>query len=395
VISAAQALRRVLKKARPLPERLSRPEAGLVLSRGVRAACDAPAFANSTMDGFAVKAPGGRELALVGTSAAGVPWNGALKKGQAVRIMTGAPLPKGADAVVVKEWCRADGASVRLYHLPGRGDWVRRKGEDVRRGESLFEAGTRLGPLELGVLAGQGVEKVWTRRRPVAAVLCTGTEVARRGGLKPGQIRDANGPMILAALRAWGAETVDLGVAADDKAALTRALRKALGRADLVVVSGGVSVGDYDFTWAALKALGFKLDFWKASIKPGKPLLFGLLPGKIPVFGIPGNPASTAACLELFVRPALAALRGLPPEPAFPFSGRAETAFALPRERQQFLFCRAVPRGGGYALKIIKPQASHMLGRVGRADALAETRPGARSVKPGDRLAFRFLFHAS
>lgn len=387
MISAAEALKKVLRKARRVgAERVPLAQAlGRVLAKTEKAGQPQPLFDNSTMDGFAVRT---RDAAarVIGVSAAGRPWTGVLKPGSAVKIMTGAPIPRGAQAVVMKELVEESDGWIKLLHRPKAGEWIRKTGEDLRKGAVLIAQGRELRPMDIGLLAGQGIDPVLVFRKPIVAVLSTGTELSRAKTLKAGQIRDANGPAIAAAVRAWGAEALELGAAPDSRAVLANLFLKGIKRADMIVTSGGVSVGEYDLLPSVLEALGFKKEFWRVSMKPGKPVLFGTLSGK-PVFGLPGNPASVLCCLELFVRPALAKMRGLPPAPSFPLEGRAANAFDLPRSRQQFLFCAAK----GAALEIITPQASHMLGRVSRANALAEAPAGAAKIRPGDRLPFRYV----
>ena len=377
----------------PLVEAVDR-----VLASDLRACADLPGFNNSAMDGYAVHAADcalgtTRPLKVLTVARAGSASRVSVRRGQAVKIMTGAPLPPGADAVVMKEFTAPgpDGM-VRILRAPGRGDHIRPRGEDVRRGARLLRKGVRLRPYEIALLAAQGIARVKVVRRPRVAILATGDELASGSGrLAAGKIRNSNGPASASALARWGACVVVSRVVRDDPAALRRAVRAALSRADLVLVTGGVSVGDFDYTQEVLKSVGARIVFWKVAMKPGKPLLLGLHGGK-PVFGLPGNPVAVMVCLEEFVRPALETLQGhAPGHPSYHLTGTADNAYPKPGERQQYLFCRARTSGDGYRLSIIRPQGSAMLAMACSANALAVAPIGVRRVMPGDRLAFRWL----
>lgn len=379
---------------------------GRVLTRDIHASADLPAFDNAAMDGYAVRfrdlrtASARRPVALKlsAVAPAGDPRSTKLDSGCAVRIMTGAPLPQGADAVVMQEYSSSTGnGSVRLLHSPKPGEWIRPRGGDVRRGERLIAAGSALGPYDVGVLAAQGITRVTARRKPVVAVASTGSElVSAQGTPGPGRIRNANGPALLSALASWGLPCLDRGIIRDDASALRKCFQKALSEADVLIVTGGVSVGDRDYTKDVLESLGVRTVFWKAKIKPGKPLYFGIRPAgrnaSRLIFGLPGNPLSVMVCLEEFVRPALERMQGQAPGiDRYYLRGRAVNGFKLPRDRRQFLFCRTSYSNGAFSLNILRSQASHMLARGARADALARSEEGVVSVSPGDILPFRFL----
>jgi molybdopterin molybdotransferase len=282
---------------------------GRFLSVDVVAARPLPGVDNSAMDGFAVRAadlPG--TLPVVATIAAGQR-GAALAAGTAVRIMTGAPLPPGADTVVMLEDSAAAGDGHVTLPAARAGEHVRRQGEDVALGDRVLTAGTRLGAGELGLLAALGVARPRVAPRPRVALLATGDElVAVDQELGPGQVVDSSAYALAAQIRDAGAEPVYLGVARDDRAALVATLRAALGH-DALVTTGGVSAGDKDHVRDALAEAGVVPDFWKVAMKPGKPLAFGTA-GAVPVFGLPGNPVSSMVAFELFVRPALLALAG-------------------------------------------------------------------------------------
>ncbi len=291
---------------------------GLVLAEPVVAREPVPPFANTAMDGYALRAAdttGATEgtpvrLTVVADLPAGHAPTVPVGPGEAVRIMTGAPIPEGADAIVMVERTERDGADgVLVQTAAAVGDHLRAAGGDVQAGDRVFEAGIVLGPAHLGVLASLGATDVPVFPKARVGVLSTGDEL-REGPveLAPGQIRDSNRPMLLAMLREAGCEPVNLGIAHDDESFVERALTDALARCDALITSGGVSVGDYDVVKAVLDRLGV-LQWWQVAIKPAKPLAFGLVQG-VPLFGLPGNPVSSHVSFELFARPALRKMMG-------------------------------------------------------------------------------------
>ena len=301
----------------PVPVPL--PDArGLVLAEPVVATEPVPPFANTAMDGYALRASDTDgasaaapvSLRVVEDLAAGHAATAPVGPGEAIRIMTGAPIPDGADAIVMVERTRRDGDDrVLVEHAATVGDHVREAGGDVVEGQQVFEPGTVLGPAHLGVIASLGRASVVAYPRPRVGVLSTGDEL-REGPveLAPGQIRDSNRPMLLAMLDAAGAVAVNLGIARDDEATVERAFAAALATCDALITSGGVSVGDYDVVKAVLDRLGV-LQWWQVAIKPAKPFAFGMLRG-VPLFGLPGNPVSSHVSFELFARPALRKMSG-------------------------------------------------------------------------------------
>ena len=288
---------------------------GLAISASVEAPEAVPPFTNSAMDGFAVRAAdtvgAPVELRVVGTVAAGSAPDVEVGPSCAVRIMTGAPLPVGADAVVMVERTRSVGggdAVVVEVEVP-EGNHIRAAGEDLQPGDPVFSSGTVLGPGHLGVLASIGVDRVAAWRRPRVGVLSTGNELVDEvGPLKIGQIRDANRPSLLGLLDEMGVTGVDLGRVADDEEAIEAALRGGVSTCDAVLSSGGVSMGDFDYVKVVLDRIG-DMRWMQVAIKPAKPLAFGLVDG-VPVFGLPGNPVSSMVSFELFARPALRAMAG-------------------------------------------------------------------------------------
>jgi molybdenum cofactor synthesis domain-containing protein len=320
VIPLADVQARILESVASLePRRVALTDAlGLAIAEELVATEPVPPFANTAMDGYAVRAadtagagPGAPvRLRVVdelpaGRSPAGI----AVGAGEAVRIMTGAPIPDGADAIVIVEVTERDGDDgVRVLAETTPGDHIRAAGGDLEVGQRVFEPGTVLTPAHLGVLASLGHRDVSAVPRARVGVISTGDELVESGSLAPGQIRDANRPMLLALVVATGAEPVDLGIAPDDEARITTALTNAVSTCDAVVTSGGVSVGDYDYVAAVLERLG-TVEWWQVAIKPAKPLAFGVVDGT-PVFGLPGNPVSSLVSWELFARPAVLARMG-------------------------------------------------------------------------------------
>jgi molybdopterin molybdotransferase len=317
MLTVSEAGARVLAAVRPLEaELVSIDQAqGRVLAHPIVSGRDLPPWDNSAMDGFAVcsaDVPG--VLPVAGTVAAGHAPGAVLAPGTALRIMTGAPLPAGADAVVIREEAEelpdAAGARVRLAGQVRPGDNLRRRGEDVAVGAPALDAGTWLGAGEIGFLAALGHAAVRVVRQPRVAILSTGDElVSVDMPPRPGQIVNSNLYALAAQVREAGAVPVNAGIAPDVPDALLARIRDALA-ADVLITSGGVSVGDFDFVKGAMAAAGVSMDFWKVAMKPGKPLAFGGAAAGGLVFGLPGNPVSSMTGFELFVRPALLAMQG-------------------------------------------------------------------------------------
>jgi molybdopterin molybdotransferase len=376
-----EARRLVLPRCPPLhPTAVPLLEAlGLVAAAAVRAEELVPPFDNTAVDGYAVQAadtvaPGW--LRVVGNVAAGAAPDVAVGPGEAVRIMTGAPMPEGADAVVMVESTTTsdDGTRVEVRETVARGAAVRRAGDDLRPGDVVVEPGMVLAPGRLGVLASLGVRRVPVRRRPLVGVLSTGDElVDGPGPLRPGQIRDSNRPTLLALARTAGCGTVDLGVAGDDEAAITEALERGVSDCDAVLTSGGVSMGDYDLVKAVLDRIG-DMAWLQVAIKPAKPLAFGVVKG-VPVFGLPGNPVSSMVSFELFARPALRQMMGFPEAELDRPRVLAVAEVDLRRDRDgKTHFQRVVDRvgeDGRHRVRSAGGQGSHQLAAMAAANALA------------------------
>lgn len=325
----------------PLPFALRR-----VLARPIVSSLDVPSFANAAVDGFAVHSgdlPSSRQTAklrIIGEALAGHPFIGPLQPGQAVRIMTGALLPEGADTVLMQEHVQrleADQILVTGHHCSGEN--VRLPGEDIRRGETVLSEGRLLLPPDLGLIASLGQLEVWVKRKPVIAVLSTGDELLSQGTpYVPGKLYDSNRFSLLGALTRLPVETIDLGIIPDDEERLEAALREAADSADAVISSGGVSVGEADYTKRVLARLG-DIQFWKVAIKPGRPLAFGRL-GQALFFGLPGNPVAVLVTFYCFVLPALYRLAGT--EPPFIPTLSAETTQPLRKKPGRTEFQRGI-----------------------------------------------------
>ena len=351
---------------------------GLVTTRDVIAGEQVPPFANTAMDGYAVRAAdtagAGTEapvrLEVAGELPAGRAPTQPVGEGEAIRIMTGAPMPDGADSVVMVEYTERDGDAVRVLHEARPGDHVRAAGGDLAAGDLVFPAGTALGPAHLGVLTSSSFEDVEVVPRARVGVLSTGDELVERGRLRPGQIRDSNRPMLLAQVADAGADAADLGLAPDDESIITRTLEDALASCDAVLTSGGVSVGDFDYVKEALGRLG-RMQSWQVAIKPAKPLAFGMIDGT-PVFGLPGNPVSSLVSFELFARPALLLMMGHAARFRPEMTATAERA--MPRKPDGKLHLdrvRVRAEGDTYLAARTGDQASNVLSATAAANGLA------------------------
>jgi molybdopterin molybdotransferase len=381
LLSIDEARARVLVAAAALPAQDVAVADALdrVLAEDVAAARDVPGFANSAMDGFAVRSgPRGRALRLAGESRAGTPAAVALEEGQAIRISTGAVLPAGADAVLEVEHVIVADGTVELEVDVAAGRNVRPAGDDLRAGQVVLPARTALGPAELGVAVESGRATVRCARRPALAIVATGDELRPPGEpLEPGQLHDSNGVTLAALATRAGADVVAVTRAADSLEATRSAIADALEAAEVVVLSGGVSVGPHDHVKPALEALGVQEAFWRVALRPGKPTWFGTRGDRL-VFGLPGNPVSSMVTFLLFVRPALARLQGAPGPPP---RARARLGVAIPRhpDRDE---CVRVRLAGGEA-RPTGPQGSHQLLSMVGARGLAVVPAGAGELPAG------------
>src|SRR5271157_1698337 len=394
MISVEEALARVLASAEaPLAEERVSLEAahGRVLARDLAALRTQPPFANSAMDGYALRAADTLDatttLTVVGESAAGRAFGGAVGPGQAIRIFTGAPMPEGADAIVVQEEVRREGDRIALMSPVATGDNLRPSGMDFREGEALIPAGRRLTPRDVALAAAANHATLPVRRRARVAILATGDELVAPGGtLGPAQIIASNNFAVAGVVEACGGAPFDLGIAVDTMAALDSAIGRArTAGADVLVTLGGASVGDHDLVQRALVAAGMELGFWRIAMRPGKPLMHGRL-GQMRVLGLPGNPTSSMVCSILFLRPLLRALHGEPDAGADP-SRPGRLAVDLPPNgpRQDYMRCSlSRSEDGVLAATPAELQDSSLVKVMARADGLIVRAPRAGAAKAGD-----------
>jgi len=393
MISVDQALEFMLARARPLEETQSVPltEAlGRVLAHAEASPIDVPGYANSSMDGYAVRAadaPGDASVSLRVTQRIAAGEIGfALAAGEAARIFTGAPLPEGADAVVIQEDCPPDGDQVRFRGPVGAGDNVRPRGNDIVAGSEVLSAGTRLRPQELGLVASVGLARLDVVRRLRVAIFSSGNELIQPGEpLAAGAIYNSNRYTLRGLLSALGCETIDLGSVEDNLAATEAALVKAAAEADVVVTSGGMSVGDEDHVKQAVERAG-RLDMWRVAVKPGKPLAYGRI-GTADFIGLPGNPVSTLLTFCLFVRPFLLRRQGVPEVLGNALPVPAAFHWPRPGRRREYLRARLERGPDGVAVNIFPNQGSDVLTSTVWADGLVEIREG-NTVEPGDLVSY-------
>ena len=385
LLSLDDAIAIVAERVQPLADEAVAIDAvaGRVLAADAVAAVDLPPFASSAMDGFALRsddAPG--RLPVVARIAAGRPATHALGPGEAMAIATGGVVPTGADAVVPLENIIENGDVIEVGPV-AREAHIRPRGGDAAAGQTVVAAGTRLGPAQVGALAAAGVAEVRCALRPHVAVLATGTELRAPGeSLGPGEIYEANGALLAAAAAAQGASVERIAAVEDDEHAHREALERAL-EADVVVTSGGVSVGPHDLVRAVAAELGVEEVFWRVAVKPGKPVSFGAR-GRTLVFGLPGNPVSTLVGFELFVRPALRALEGeRNPGPRFE-PGRLARSVRRNDARDELVRANR----GADGLEPLAGQESHMIVRAAEADALLLVRRGEGELPAGAAVEF-------
>jgi molybdopterin molybdotransferase len=390
LLSLEEAQRRILERVVRLPgEQVALQDAaGRVTAADVESCVDLPPFDSSAMDGFALRAaetPG--RLPVVERIAAGRPASRALAAGEAMAIATGAAVPEGADAVIPIEYVVDRGNEIEIAEQVEPGADIRPRGGDVRAGEVVVSGGMRLGPAQLGALAAAGVADIPTTARPRAAVLSTGTELRPPGTeLEPGQIYEANGVLLAAQLATAGAEVERLEPVADDEAAHRAALQAGL-EADVLVSSGGVSVGPHDLVRSVGGELGVEEVLWGVAVKPGKPLSFGVR-GRTLVFGLPGNPVSCLVCFELFVRPAVLALQGLAePLPRFE-PGRLAKSVRPNQARTELVRARSRIVDGEVELEAVSGQESHMIARAAGADTLILVPAGSEELAAGTSISY-------
>ena len=390
LIEHPEAVRLVLENTHRLPaEEVPLVEAqGLALAQDVRARFDSPPFDNSAVDGYAVRsadAEAGRAFKVVDEAPAGRPAAKSVGEGEAIKIFTGGVIPEGADAVVMVENTSGWGEEFELHKPASPGQNVRGSGEDVREGEVILEAGTEVGAPEIALAATQGYGALPVHRRPEVVVLSTGTELVEPGEreLAPGEIYVSNSFAVIAQAREIGARARRITAASDDAGVLRDAVREALETADVVVTSGGVSVGEKDLVKGTMLDLGVEQVFWGVKFKPGKPLFFGVREGAS-VFGLPGNPVSAMVCFELFVRPALVKMMGRQdsgrPRIHVYFEEDVRNSFG----RMHAMRVSLEKTQRGWLARSVGAQGSGLVSSLTKADALALIGPESEGVKAGD-----------
>lgn len=371
---------------------------GRVLAVDIRSDYDIPAFDYSAMDGFALRysdtkgasADSGIKLKVVGEFRAGGDTSSKVGDGQAVKIMTGAPIPEGADAVIMVENTREEGGAVEVYEEVEKGKNIRLAGEDIKNGEFVMGKGSLICPSHIGMLASMGISAVNIVTRPKVAILATGDEVISiEENLRPGKVRNSNEYSLYSQIIEAGGIPVNKGVAKDSRENLRKALASCLD-CDIIVTSGGVSMGEYDYVKDVMNELGMEEKFWKVAMRPGKPNLFGTIEGK-PFFGLPGNPVSTIIGFEVFVKPLIMKMLGRTDV------DRREVEAVLEEDvktkKGLTFFVRAVTnwQDGGYVTKTTGPQGSGMLSSMVKANSLMIIPEYEEKVKKGSKVKVRLL----
>jgi molybdopterin molybdotransferase len=389
LITVAEAQSLVVERAKPLDaERVPIERAfGRVLAEDVAARVDLPPFASSAMDGYALRSSDTTtapvSLAIAGSVAAGSPASRRLEPGEAMAISTGGAVPEGADAVIPLELTRRADGTVEVEQTVPAGAHVRGRGGDVTAGTVVLERGVRLGAAQVGSLAAAGIAEVQCSKRPRVGILVTGSELRKPGDeLGPGQIYESNGLMLTAQLTSAGAVPAQLGVVPDQEEEHRKTMERALLGFDMLVTSGGASVGPHDLVRKVQSDLRVDEVFWGVAVKPGKPVAFGVRREHL-VFNLPGNPVSALVCFELFVRPAIEALQGIPePLPAFS-AGVLAAPVSRNAARDEFVRARAEHGPDGLRLHPVAGQDSHMIVSAARADTLVEVPRGSGELAVG------------
>jgi len=396
MLKFGQALKIVLEDARPIESEwaaLSRAHRR-VLAEDIIAQNNIPYADNSAMDGYAINTDDLKsiplDLKVVGVVTCGKPAKKRLKLGQAMTIMTGALIPEGCNSVIpVEDTERVASGIVRILRKVKPSENVRYSGEDVRKGEVVLRRGAVIGPAELGMLASVGRKRVKVFRRPVVAILITGNEIIGPGEkLRPGKVRDINTFSLCGLVEKFGGVPLPLGIAGDERVKLVRKMKKGLN-SDIMIISGGVSMGKFDFVREALTSLGYIEKFWKVAVKPGMPISFGYI-GRMPVFGLPGNPVSSMVSFLEFVRPLMMKLVDgaidLPEISAF-----LRTPIAKKDNRRHFLRVKLDYRNHKYFASLTGSQGSGILKSMVECDGIAILPENTRALKIGDRVTVQLV----
>jgi molybdopterin molybdotransferase len=361
---------------------------GLALARDLKATTDSPPFDNSAVDGYAVRsgdAEVGRVFGVVDEAPAGRPARKGVGEGEAIKIFTGGVIPDGADAVVMVENTSGWGETFELKKVPAPGSNLRAAGEDTRRGDIILPGGTEVGSPEIALAATQGYGALPVYRRPKVVVLSTGTELVEPGtrDLEPGEIFDSNSYALVAAAREAGAEARRLYAASDEADTLRSAIEEALETADVVVTSGGVSVGEKDLVKSTMLDLGVEQVFWGVKFKPGKPLFYGTR-GETRLFGLPGNPVSAVVCFDLFVRPSLMRMMGRTDKSRPRITVYFERQIVNKFGRLHAMRVSLKRTEKGWLAESVGAQGSGLVSSLTKADALALIGPAADGIPPGE-----------
>jgi len=399
-ISLAEALDKIRQRVRPVLacERLPIREClDRVNNEAVKSPHNVPPLPNSAMDGYAIaiaslEQDAITELEDIGTAYAGTPFDGNCGPGQCVRIMTGALIPHGADAVVMQEQAeQSDSGKVRIDAEHRVGENIRQAGEDVQQGETVIEAGARLSPADLGVLASLGLGQLQVKRKPVVAFFSTGDELVAVGEpLEPGKIHDSNRYSLYGMLSTMAVDIIDLGVVRDDPDSMREVLTRASTQADFIISTGGVSVGEADFIKPALEELG-TTEFWKIAIKPGRPLTFGQIDASI-FMGLPGNPVAVMVTFSQFVVPAIHALAGANPQRPALFRARALDKMRKKPGRYEFQRgIASMDENNEWQVARTGQQGSGILTSMSRANCFIVLPDDNAGVEPGDQVNIQFF----